>query len=236
MCAFQFKKFSICDTNAQMKIGTDSVLLGSLVDLSCNPNSVLDIGSGSGILSLMVAQRSSHPVHIHSLEKDSGAFQDSLSNFKNSPWKDCFVAYNEDLNSWESPCVFDLIISNPPYFSEDTISQVQQRAMARSTISLSKESILDFVSSNLDSMGTFQLIYPYQSFPDFVFEAGKRDLFLYEKICIRDSVKKDYKRIIMKFKFTPPKRVEVRNVIIRNNLGEYSDSFKAITKDFYLFA
>ena len=117
MSIFQFKKFSVNQDKCAMKIGTDSVLLGAWCPIDNNPFSVLDIGAGTGILSLMLAQRS-NAEQIDSLEIDDDAYEQCVENFENSPWSDRLFCFHAGLDEFvdEPEDEYDLIISNPPFF------------------------------------------------------------------------------------------------------------------------
>ena len=125
---FVFKQFTINQDECAMKIGTDAVLLGAWTNLEHNPNSVLDIGAGTGVIALMISQRSSAQL-IDAIEIDEGAYEQCVENFENSPWSDRLFCYHASLEEFvnEMEDKYDLIISNPPFYSDDFKSQNKQR-------------------------------------------------------------------------------------------------------------
>ena len=129
---FIFKQFTVNQDRCAMKIGTDSVLLGAWTSLKTNPNSILDIGAGTGVLALMLAQRS-YAELIDAIEIDDDAYEQCVENFENAPWSDRLFCYHASLEEFvdEIEDRYDLIISNPPFYSEDYKTENAQRDLAR---------------------------------------------------------------------------------------------------------
>ena len=145
---FHFKQFTVQQDHCEMKIGTDGVLLGAWASLQNTPTSILDIGAGTGIIALQLAQRSSAEL-IDAIEIDENAYEQCVENFEASPWGDRLFCYHADMNEFTEEMTgehYDLIVSNPPFYSEDYTSGNSTRDMARFTQALPFEHLLDSIS------------------------------------------------------------------------------------------
>ena len=153
---FIFKKFSINQNKCAMKIGTDAVLLGAWTTVENYLNSILDIGAGTGVLALMLAQRSDAAL-IDAIEIDADAYEQCVENFENSQWRDRLFCYHASLLEFteEIDDEYDLILSNPPFYSEDYKSQKTQRDLARFQDAMPFEHLLESVSKLLSENGIF---------------------------------------------------------------------------------
>ena len=159
---FEFKQFSIQQDRCAMKIGTDGVLLGAWVSLEKNPQSILDIGAGTGILSLQLAQRCQAET-LEAIEINEDAFEQCVVNFENSPWGDrlfCFHASAQEFAA-EMEEEYDLIISNPPFYSDEYKSDDNKRNTARFTDTLPFRDLAIFAYQFLSEKGIFALILPF---------------------------------------------------------------------------
>ncbi len=161
---FKFKQFEINQDKCAMKIGTDGVLLGAWTSIQQNPFSILDIGAGTGIIALMLAQRS-HAELIDAIEIDGDAYEQCVNNFEQSPWGDRLFCYHASLDEFvaEIEDQYDLIISNPPFYSEDYKSENQQRDLARFNDALPFDHLIESVSKLLSENGIFSVIVPVRS-------------------------------------------------------------------------
>ena len=175
---FKFKQFTIHQDKCAMKIGTDAVLLGAWVDIGNNPFSIFDIGSGTGILALMLAQRC-HAEVIDAIEIDENAYEQCVDNFENSPWSDRLFCYHASLEEFadEVEDAYDIIISNPPFYSEDFKSDNSQRDLARFVDALPFEHLLKSVSKLLSEKGRFSVIIPFKEEENFIGLASEVNLF-----------------------------------------------------------
>ncbi|MGB7843961.1 MAG: methyltransferase, partial [Salinimicrobium sp.] len=160
---FQFKHFTINQDKTAMKVGTDGVLLGAWVSLADEPYSILDIGAGTGVIALMIAQRSSAEL-IDALEIDEDAYEQAVENFENSEWGDrlfCYhAAFDEFVEEMQEEEKYDLIVSNPPFYSADYSSGNPKRDQARFADALPFGELLEGVSLLLSKKGKFSLIIP----------------------------------------------------------------------------
>ncbi len=163
MSKFKFKQFSIEQDRCAMKIGTDGVLLGAWTPIDNNPFTILDIGTGTGIIALMLAQRS-NAQQIDAFEIDEEAYEQAVDNFENSPWSDRLFCYHAGLDEFieEPEEEYDLIVSNPPFYTEDYKSDNEQRDLARFTDSMPFEDLIEAADLLLSENGIFSVIIPYK--------------------------------------------------------------------------
>ena len=157
---FQFKQFTIEQDKCAMKIGTDGVLLGAWTSIETEPFAILDIGAGTGILSLMLAQRCYAGI-IDAIEIDDDAYEQCVENFEASPWADRLFCYHASLEEFadEIEDKYDLILSNPPFFSEDYKTESEQRDLARFSDAMPFEHLIESVSKLLSEDGVFALLF-----------------------------------------------------------------------------
>ena len=177
---FKFKQFTVKQDRCAMKIGTDGVLLGAWTSLKNNPFSVLDIGAGTGILSLMMAQRS-YAEQIEAIEIDDDAYEQCAENFENSPWNDRLFCYHASLLEFveEVEDAFDLIICNPPFYSEDYKTDNKSRNLARFNDAMPFKHIIYAVAHLLAEEGIFSIILPKKEESDFIELASSILLYMY---------------------------------------------------------
>lgn len=233
---FKFKQFIVHQSRCAMKVGTDGVLLGAWAPLYNKPNRILDIGAGTGLIALMLAQRSNAD-QIDAVEIDEEAFIQSVENFENSPWADRLYCYNASLEEFTEEffeeITYDLIVSNPPFYSEDYISDDEQRSKARSTLSLSFEELISCVEGLLNEHGIFSVIIPYKEEQVFIGLAAEYGLFPF-KICrIQGTPTTAIKRSMLALTRIPAE-ISIDNLIIETQRHQYTEEYTALTKDFYL--
>lgn len=234
---FQFKEFTVHQDKTAMKVGTDSVLLGAWCSLEAFPDSILDIGSGTGLLSLMMAQRSD-AITIDAVEVDENAYEQTVENFENSDWGDRLYCYNATFQEFakeiaEEEETYDLIISNPPFYTDDYQSDDIARNKARFTSSLTFEDLLFGVSRILSENGSFSVIIPFKEEKEFVDIATKNNLFL-NKVChVRGNTISEIKRSLLTFSFHQNELVK-EELIIEVERHQYTEEYINLTKDFYL--
>ena len=231
---FKFKQFSISQDRCAMKIGTDGVLLGAWATVEKKPSSILDIGAGTGLLSLMLAQRSLAK-NIEALEIDEGAYEQCVENFEASSWADRLFCYHADLDEFvkEIDEPFDLIISNPPFYSEDVSSGNTSRDNARQNQSLPFDELLEGVSKLLSSDGLFATIIPYKEEIPFVGLATSYGLFPKRILRVKGNPSAEIKRSLLEFSFMEGK-VSEDYLTIEITRHEYTLAYQELTKAFYL--
>ena len=231
---FQFKEFAIHHDQCAMKIGTDAVLLGAWASIKNNPNSILDIGSGTGVLTLMLAQRCQAEL-IDAIEIDDDAYEQCVSNFENSPWADRLFCYHASLEEFvvEIEDKYDFIISNPPFYSEDYKTENEQRDLARFTDALPFDHLIDGVSKLLSEDGVFTVIIPFKEENDFRALASKVNLFANRILHIKGSPTSEFKRSLIEFSFRESE-TKIDDLIIETARHQYTQDYINLTKDFYL--
>lgn len=231
--AFQFKQFSIQDENSAMKVGTDAVLLGAWNNPR-NYNSILDIGTGSGIIALMMAQKSF--AKIDAIDIDFNSVQDAIINFKNSPWSENLVAIHSSLSDYikQSENKYDLILSNPPFFNNSLKSSSDRKNLSKHTSTLSHKDLLLGVRNLISINGKFAVIIPYDQMKSFFNIALIEGLYCYKKLIIYPTPNKPANRIIMEFSLKKENQIMEEELIIRDASGKFSEQYKTLTKDFYI--
>lgn len=230
---FQFKEFSVQQDQCAMKIGTDSVLLGAWTSIN-NPHTILDIGAGTGVLSLMLAQRSSAQ-QIEALEIDEAAYVQCSENFENSPWNDRLFCYHASLLEFveEVDETFDLIICNPPFYSEDYKSKDQARDLARFNDAMPFEHLIYAVVNLLNPNGLFSVIVPKKEELNLTELAAQGGLFPKRILHVRGRTNSQIKRSLIEFTFIASK-VEIKELIIETERHQYTEAYIDLTRDFYL--
>lgn len=231
---FQFKEFTVAQDQCAMKIGTDGVLLGAWVSLKTNPNSILDIGAGTGLIALMLAQRSDTET-IEAIEIDDAAYQQCVGNFENSPWGDRLFCYHAGLDEMvaEIDEPYDLIVSNPPFFTEEVSSGDSARDMARQNNALPFKELLEGVAQLLHPLGSFAVIIPYKEEVGFIETALGLGLYPNKITNVRGHANASLKRSLLQFTFqdTGVIREELTIAIERHR---YTKEYIALVRPFYL--
>lgn len=220
-----------------MKVGTDGVLLGAWCSLENYPKTILDIGTGTGIISLMLAQRSS-AVSIDGVEIDKSAFEQTVDNFENSDWSDRLYCYNTSFQKFvdesnNEGIKYDLIVSNPPFYKEDYITKNISRNKARFSQFLSFKELIQGVSKILSKSGFFSTIIPFKEESAFIGLAQQNSLFL-NKLCrVKGNKNSEIKRCLLTFSFNK-KATKETNLIIENSRHKYTKEYVELTNSFYL--
>jgi len=232
---FSFKQFTVQQNQCAMKIGTDGVLLGAWCPIDNNPFSVLDIGAGTGILSLMIAQRS-NAEQIDSLEIDEDAYEQCVENFENSPWSDRLFCFHASLDEFvdEPEDEYDLIISNPPFYSEDFKSDNSQRDMARFQDALPFEDLIEAADLLLSENGFFAVIIPFKEEEKFINLCAQVELFPVKVTRVKGTPTTDIKRSLLAFKRHELSTLTTDELIIETSRHRYTEDYINLTRDFYL--
>ena len=230
---FAFKQFKIVQDKCAMKVGTDAVLLGSWVNAS-NAKTILDIGTGTGIIALMLAQKSS--ARIDSIDIDLNAFIQATENINDCKWKDRIEIHHISIQQFakESDHKYDLIVSNPPYFIDSSKASEESRTNARHTDQLPFKDLLDGVLKLLNPNGKFYVILPTKESELFREDAEKHKLFLTKVTRVITRTDKPEKRLLMRFEFIQRAFSEDSITIEKDERHSYTDEYKELTKDYYL--
>ncbi|MEI6900074.1 MAG: methyltransferase [Bacteroidota bacterium] len=247
--AFQFKQFSVEDQMSSMRIGTDAILLGSWADVT-NKQRILEIGTGCGVIAMMMAQRSI--AHVTAIDIHEDSVQQATENFRLSPWDNrlttCRISLDDFIDSGYSP--FDMVICNPPFFHHSLKSPLQHRNMARhasmishatlpaavSTILNRSESIKEDLINGLkeNSRGTFNIIIPAIDYKKWEESAIAGGGFVSRKMWISPKPESPPNRVLIEFCYGRADHLEEKTLMIRNRDHEFTEEYKTLTSAFYL--
>ncbi len=231
---FTFKQFQVNQDRCAMKIGTDGVLLGAWTPLINNPFNILDIGAGTGILSLMLAQRS-NAEQIDAIEIDEDAYEQCVENFEASPWGDKLFCFHAGLDEFvdEPEDEYDLIISNPPFYTDDYKSDNTSRDLARFEDALPFEELIEAAALLLSDNGIFSVIIPFKEEERFVSMCKELDLFPLKITRVKGTPTSEIKRSLLAFC-----RIEQTalsdELVIEISRHNYTPEYIELTKEFYL--
>ena len=228
---FKFKEFTIHQNNAAMKIGTDGILLGAWADLSDKKKGI-DIGSGTGVISIMLCQRN-EILEIDSIEVSERAVVDAKKNIKNCKWNKRIKLKHTDLKLFSTENKYDLIISNPPYFKKSLKPKDLDRLKARHEESLNYKDVLNFSEKHLLKKGTINLILPIDQKQEVIEYAGKFGLYISKECIVSPKPNKNPHRLLIELSKTK-KILESQSLIIENDgRHNYTDNYKKLTREFY---
>lgn len=232
---FRFKQFSVWDDLCTHKVGTDAVLLGSWVRLSKDDQALLDVGTGSGVIALMLAQRTSPDATVDAIELQKEDALQAESNARLSPWPEKIRVTHTSLQAYFPGKVYDVVVSNPPYFIRSLLPPGQRRTLARHAETLSFEELLDGVCRLLAPHGRFSVILPVVEGKLLIQLASDRNLrpIRTSEFCTR--VNKSPERIMIEFSRIE-REVERSEIILYGEKDDWSDQYKSLTRDFYLKA
>jgi tRNA1Val (adenine37-N6)-methyltransferase len=232
---FQFKQFLINQGKAAFKVGTDGVLLGAWADVD-GANQILDIGTGTGLIALMLAQRSK--ATITAIEPDHDSFEQASGNVEISLWSERIRVLNKDLVTFttESKHKFDLIVSNPPYFINSLQNPDPLKSATRHTTSLTMIDILNASNSILAENGKLVLILPYVEGTLFIAEASSFNLYCNQIVKIKTYPAGPVKRLLLEFGTKKEILKESFLTIEQGKRHVYTDAYIDLTKDFYLYS
>ena len=218
-----------------MKIGTDAVLLGAWCPIDNNPKSILDIGAGTGILALMLAQRTNAD-QIDALEIDEEAYEQCVENFEASAWADKLFCYHAGLDEFvdEPEDEYDLIISNPPFYSEDFKTENEQRDLARFQDAMPFEDLIEAADLLLSENGLFAVVIPYKEEERFIDLCAEYELYPVKATRVKGSHKTPIIRSLLAFKRFELSVLTADELVVEINRHEYTDDYINLTQDFYL--
>jgi tRNA1Val (adenine37-N6)-methyltransferase len=230
--SFTFKQFTINQDRCAMKVCTDACVFGASTEVE-NVNRILDIGTGTGLLSLMLAQRSK--AQIDSVEIDEDAYQQAVMNVKISKFAKNIEVHHQRIQNFESTKNYDLIISNPPFYQQSLKSTDVKANKALHAVELSFDDLIDSVLKFLSIEGEFAVLLPPFEIEKLIQIAQKKGLYLSKKMSIRHDETKPVFRVIATFLTQKVNDLEEKTLIIHNQDGRsYSNEFRDLLKDYYL--
>jgi tRNA1Val (adenine37-N6)-methyltransferase len=227
---FQFKQFVVNQEDCAMKVGTDGVLLGAWFDYKEN-GSVLDIGTGTGLIALMAAQRGADSVVA--VEIDEKAARQAAENVASSKWKDIVTVVHSDIACFSDDKRFDAVVCNPPFFRDSLRSPDFVRSQARHNDTLSYEKLAEMANSLLSDSGLFSLVLPYDMADTFISVAAKNGLYLCKRTNVVTRKGNLPKRVLLSL----CKQVKVcvtDELVMFDELNNETSEYISIVRDFYL--
>ncbi|CDN30379.1 tRNA (adenine37-N(6))-methyltransferase TrmN6 [Mucinivorans hirudinis] len=232
---FRFKQFEIEQRQSAMRVGTDGVLLGAWADVRGDEQRVLDVGCGTGLLALMVAQRNSKVV-VDAIEIEPLAAQEAALNARRSRWNERIFVREISLQEYAATSEkrYCLIISNPPFFLNSSHNMQLTRTAARHAALLPYSDLVDGVISLLKPEGRFCAIFPYSEAGIFMAKAAREGLYCNKKLNITPIAGRSVKRIAAEFSFAKTELLEENLTIETTNPREYSREYRELTSPFYL--
>jgi len=231
---FQFKQFSIQQDKTAMKVGTDGVLLGAWAEVRLEVLSVLDIGAGTGLIALQIAQKSNAEL-IDAIELNDNAYEQTVENFEQSDWGDRLFCYHASLQEFvdEIEEEYDLIISNPPFYTSTFKELEENRAMARHTESLNYNELLEGTSKLLTQNGSCAFIIPFSEEENFIKIASENKLFPNRITRVRGTQNSKIKRSLLQCSFMENKTI-INDLVIEIERHKYTQDYIDLVQDFYL--
>ncbi len=232
---FYFKQFSIYQDRCTMKVGTDGVLLGAWADVE-NARTALDIGAGCGVIAIMLGQRNTG-LRIHAVEIDQAAAEQAKENARNAPWGDRIEVFNTSIQDFAKMHAgqYDLIVSNPPFFSGGTFSHNQDKNSVRHTVKLPHGDLLAAVRTLLTDSGRFCVILPYIEGLRFQELAQHYNLYCTRIMEVQPKQEKPVERLLMQFEKND-KPLNKKNLVIQHEgINVWTEAYVALTGAFYLY-
>lgn len=229
---FRFKQFSIDHSKSSMKVGTDGVLLGAWADVN-DARNILDVGTGSGVIALMLAQRTSQDVLIDGLDIDPADVEQALENISNSPWAHRLRVSLSPLQEWHPSLQYDVIVSNPPYFINSYVPPDKKREQSRHTATLPHVDILKAAQRLLSVGGRLSVILPTAEGIEFMKQAESMGFGCSRLYSFRPRKNKPVERWLIELTIGRPD-ITKGEIIMYEDGNEWTDGYKNLTRDFYL--
>ncbi len=229
MPPFLFKHFSITQNRSALKVGTDAMLLGAFIK-SENERLGLDIGTGTGVLSLMIAQKNLN-IQIDAIDLDGESIVDCQENFINSNWSERLATISADFLHYSFDKKYDLIFSNPPFYQNSLVNENKRTAVSKHAVHLPFNRLFEKVSSLLSDTGSFWIIFPFDDFEKVTNLGKSNGLFIENKITIESKLSVPT-RVILSFRKSVIPITE-KTLVIRNSDNSFSAEYIELTKDFH---
>ena len=230
---FQFKQFKVQQDNCAMKVCTDSCLFGAWLAELPEFKNALDIGGGTGLLSLMLAQQNT--VHIETIEIDAAAAAQAHENIRQTPWADRITVINADVRYFSSPVQYDLIFTNPPFYELDLISKNSGEQAAKHSTHLSLDELLLFVEKQLSTDGIFAILLPYKRKTEFEQKAAGYGLFPFKRAFLQQTPTHPFFRYMALFRRNKiDSEIIEEKISIKDSNNQYAPIVQKYLKPYYL--
>ena len=231
---FKFKQFTIRQNKCAMKVCTDACIFGAwFAKKNLSAQNILDIGSGTGLLMLMLAQK--QQAQIEGIEIDSTCLEQLQENISQSEWKERVKVHAGDVRSFQSSIKYDFIISNPPFYENSLSSPSAASNLARHSAELNLKELLACIEVNLSANGSFGVLLPYYRTDDFESLAKEKKFYLVEKVLVKQSPNQKYFRSILYYSRISTSKPSQKELLIQNESREYTPEFIELLKDYYLY-
>jgi tRNA1Val (adenine37-N6)-methyltransferase len=217
-----------------MKIGTDAIVLGAWATVDSSAQTILDIGAGTGILSLMMAQKAPH-AFVEALEVEENAFEQCVDNFEQSPWSDRLFCFHASLEEFmeEAEDTFDLVICNPPFFSGDIPENYTPRHLARKQQAMPLQTLMESVFTLLSENGVFYLVLPFEQEEIAIALAAKNSLFPNKILHLKGHPEATISRSFFAFTKKMESSTTYESLILETERGQWTEAYNNLTRDFY---
>lgn len=230
---FEFKKFTIHQDRCAMKVGTDGTLLGAWASAPAQSRYILDIGTGTGLIALMMAQR--YPeAQIVGIDIDDAAVAQATENVATSPFTERISILKQDVTTYKPEMLFNAIVSNPPYFVDSLTCPDEQRSIARHAVTLTFEALIKSAYRLLKTEGTFSVVIPTEMRSKLEASARLEGFFISKVCCIKTTPQKPSKRQLIEFTKNPVNELFTCEGILETSPNTRSDWYKELTNDFYI--
>ncbi len=229
---FQFKQFRIQQDNCAMKVCTDSCMFGAWIPVADNVQNILDIGAGTGLLSLMLAQKSN--AFIDAIEIDLSAFEQASENIHQSIWRDKIHIIHRDIKEFEPKKKYDLIVCNPPFYEKDVLSEQLNERVAKHSSHLTLNELLQTVKLHISNAGQFAILLPYKRKIEFEKIAANIGLFPHKILLLKQTPKHDYFRYIALCSTSIAENIITETICIKDENNQYSQEATHLLKPYYL--
>ena len=230
---FQFKQFTVRQQYCAMKVGTDGTLLGAWALASAGPCRVLDVGTGTGLIALMMAQRYPEAL-VTAIDIDEKAVSQAQGNVSASPFADRIQVLEADVQTFENSEKFDSIVCNPPFFEDSLVCPDPQRTEARHTVSLGYRQLMESAFRQLKNDGRFSVIIPADCRSRLESEAHLRGFFISRLCSVQTTPKKAPKRYMIELTKRPVNEIDITNGILESSPQIRSDWYRELTQEFYI--
>jgi len=228
---FRFKQFTIHQANTSMKVGTDGVLLGAWADV-LNKKNVLDVGTGTGLIALMVAQRNPN-AFISAVEIERDAYIQAKENILQSIFKHQIELLHTSFQDYKSTNKYDLVVCNPPFFRPTYLSGNESRDIARQRINFEMNNFFEITFNATEEDGEVAIVYPFEQLEYITKIAAAKKFFIKRQCLVKGNQNKPFKRVLLQFS-KQKKNVESSELCIENERHQYTNEFVELVKDFYL--